>query len=121
MNLMMELDPEDEAQYNMKRKLEELGDGVCDFMFKNKDKIFGDKAKFWKDVDSMRAMFTPVVKEGKATEEGRVYKPNFTIKVMGLAKKVDHLECEEKINKDGTKSQVRTTARQAPFRRPLCV
>lgn len=68
--------------------------------------VFGDKAKFYTDANALRGMFTPIVKPAVTREDGRTYRPNFTLKCAGLAKNVDHLECEERVNKDGSKETV---------------
>ena len=68
--------------------------------------MLGDKAKFYKDIDALRGMFTPIVKPAVTRDDGRTYLPNFTIKCLGLSKLVDHLETEERVNKDGSKETV---------------
>ena len=39
MNLVLELDPDNELQHALQKKLEELEAAVCDNMFKQKDKV----------------------------------------------------------------------------------
>ena len=39
MNMVMELDPDNAQQHALIKKLEELGDAVCDGVFKQKEKV----------------------------------------------------------------------------------